>query len=131
MGGEIISWPDQPKLDQVMKKPEDFFPFNQSTRESKDNIDAFRNFLALAKKKNIRIIFFNAPVHPLVFKKRQTDGFNKKYLEILGNLEEEFENFEVIKPYFSVFKEKYFVDFSHLNTEGFSIFSEILRDNLN
>ncbi len=84
----------------------------------------------MAKKNGIQVIIFNAPLMDVIYEKRQRNGVNKKYEEIVKGWQKKFKNISIMQPLFISYERQYFKDAQHLNGRGFEIFSRQLVDQL-
>lgn len=102
--------------------------YAQSTTMNENSVLWLEKFFQLAQENNIQVIMFNMPLLSSIYDQRMDNGFNKKYLNLLNELLKKYKNVTFIGPKIRTYDQKYFDDFSHLNTKGFDRFDKELND---
>lgn len=95
-----------------------------------DAMNWFEKLFNLAEENQIKVIIFNMPLVAPVFEKREKNGSNLRYKELLLTLEEKYKNITLLRPILESYETTYFSDPSHLNTEGNERFKTILFDKI-
>jgi len=113
--------------DELIKKStywqEDFYI-------DQDALYWYKKLLTLAREKNIEVVIFNMPLVEDIFSKREQNGSNKRYEQLMEKLHKEYDNVIIVKPILEGYKRSYFVDVDHLNESGSAIFCEVLAEKI-
>lgn len=123
-GGAMMARTVGPTIQEI----KDSIFYQNKFRPDTYSINWYIKFFQLAQEHKIKIIILNAPLPEIIYQKREKDGFNKIYLKMMREIQNQFRNIYFANPLNLGYPMDHYGDEHHLNKKGFRLFTKEAGD---